>query len=140
VLTALSTENVSQRLQQEAGSSFTAMSAKLQASFDARIKNAQMRHQAQGFSKADSLSTLWNIYQKKAGTTFPQSEVFMTVSDAKVQEIKGKLQNSPFSAVPNLNFNVAKKTITFDSQTAKDLPPKRYSPLVFARDFTEADH
>jgi len=100
VLTSLSTENVSLRLESEASGSFNVLKAKLQSSYASRNTKAQVRHQAQGFVHADIHTTLWNLYQKK--TYSPHRDVYMSVSQAKEQEIKSKLSNSPFSLVPNL--------------------------------------
>ena len=77
---------------------------------------------------------LWSHHQK-AGTDFKHSNVFMTLSQPKQDEIKGSFGESPFKSIPQLNLShVSQKQIDFDSQMNKKLPAKRYVPLIFEID------
>lgn len=136
ILVVISTENVTQRLKTESAADFTSLMSKMEAYFKQREQRCVLKQKALGLENHhDSMQTHWNMYQKSKDFVFLHRDIYLTLSEAKLNEIRNALANSPFNAFPKVEMKESDRVITFDSQTAKNLPPKRYQPMMFMSDF-----
>jgi hypothetical protein len=86
-----------------------------------------------GVSNSNCLVQLWDYYTQSTTKKFPLSNVLLTLSNEKLDEIRSKFSESPVKTLPQISIlqDLKLKTSTFDSELAKDLPPTNYFPLVF---------
>jgi len=130
VLTVLTTENVSAKLQKDSAVEFGPLMQKVQTFFTERAAKEALIQKALDMESPDSLSLLWKLYSASSDKSFPLRETQITVSQAKIDEIKA-IQTSITSIPPiSLSTDLQARSVSFDSHMANSLPPKRYRPLV----------
>lgn len=100
VLTFLTTESTSARLQKEQSIDFGSILEIVKNLFKGSIERAQTRAKMLGIPNTNSLIQLWDFYSQSLTKKFPLSSVMLTLSAEKLEELRQKFSDSPVKNLP----------------------------------------